>query len=201
MSEVKESVTLWISQLKAGDPEAAQRLWESYFHRMVDLARKKLEGAPRAAADEEDVALSAFKSFCLRAQDGQFTQLTDRENLWPLLMAITANKSVDLIRHQNRKKRGGSGSSDAVSERMVSNPLSELISDDPDPFFALQLADELQNLLSELEHSGDVSLKKIALLKLEGSTNPEIAQQLGCTRRTIERKLLLISSLWGSVSE
>lgn len=201
MSEVEESVTLWISQLKAGEPEAAQRLWESYFHRMVDLARKKLQGAPRAAADEEDVALSAFKSFCLRAQNGQFTQLTDRENLWPLLMVITANKSVDLIRHQNRKKRGGPGSPEADCARMVSNPLSDLISRDPDPSFALQLADELQYLLSELENAGDISLKPIALLKMEGWTNPEIAEQLGCTRRTIERKLLLISSLWGSASE
>lgn len=201
MSEVEESVTQWIAQLKAGEPDAAQRLWESYFHRMVDLARKKLEGAPRAAADEEDVALSAFKSFCIRAKDGQFTQLTDRENLWPLLMAITSNKSVDLIRHQNRKKRGGSGGPEADSPRMMANPLSQLISGDPDPHFALQLADELQNLLLELENAGDSSLKQIALFKLEGRANPEIAERLGCTRRTIERKLVLISSLWASVSE
>ena len=122
MSELEESITLWISNLNAGDGDAAQRWWESYFHRMVDLARQKLEGTPRAAADEEDVALSAIRSFCLRARDGQFTRLTDRENLWPLLMAITANKSVDLIRHQNRQKRGGTGDiALARGERVVAS--------------------------------------------------------------------------------
>ena len=201
MSNIEESVTLWISQLKAGQADAAQKLWESYFQRMVDLARKKLEGAPRAAADEEDVALSAFRSFCMRAQDGQFTQLTDRENLWPLLMAITANKSVDLVRRQNRKKRGGTGSADAGEERMQENPLSDLISSDPNPEFAAQLADELQGLLQILDESGDEDLRRIALMKMEGFTNPEIGEQLGCVRRTVERKLQLISSLWAQAPD
>ena len=58
------SVTRWIGQLQTGDPAAAQLLWDRYFRRMVGLARKKLEGAKRGAADEEDVALSAFDSFC-----------------------------------------------------------------------------------------------------------------------------------------
>ena len=61
----RNTVTLWIDQLKAGDAQAAQRLWETYFQRMVELARRKLEGAKKGAADEEDVALSAFKSFAL----------------------------------------------------------------------------------------------------------------------------------------
>lgn len=201
MPDLEESVTLWISQLKAGKSDAAQQLWESYFQRMVDLARKKLEGTPRAVADEEDVALSAFRSFCMRAQGGQFTQLTDRENLWPLLMAITANKSVDLVRRQNRKKRGGTGSADVDEQRMQANPISDLISNDPNPQFAAQLADELQGLLNILDDSGDEDLRKIALMKMEGFTNPEIAEQLGCVRRTVERKLQLISSLWAQAPE
>src|SRR5262249_3257139 len=54
------SVTVWIEQLRAGDSAAAERLWEGYYRRLVRLARHKLLGRPRAAADEEDVALSAF---------------------------------------------------------------------------------------------------------------------------------------------
>ena len=200
MSELEESITLWISQLKSGEADAAQRLWESYFQRMVDLARKRLEGAPRAMADEEDVAVSAFRSFCLRAQDGQFTQLTDRENLWPLLMAITANKSVDLIRHQNRRKRGGTGAPQSAEPGFAANPLSDLISRDPEPEFTLQLAEELQVLLKCLDDSGDEDLRRIALMKMEGLTNSEIAKRLGCVRRTVERKLLLISSLWAETT-
>ena len=36
------SVTAWIDQLRAGDRAAAQRLWQGYFHRQIDLARRKL---------------------------------------------------------------------------------------------------------------------------------------------------------------
>lgn len=198
-----QSVTLWVDQLKAGDAIAAQRLWEVYFQRMVGLARRKLEGAARGAADEEDVALSAFKSFCLGAQEGRFTQLLDRNNLWSLLMAITAHKSVDLIRGQNRQKRGGTGRADAAETldrhdqqtlRLV--PLSEIISREPTPEFAAELSDQLQSLLKRLDATGDAELRKIALLKLDGYSTTEIAARIGCVGRTVERKTQVISRIW-----
>src|SRR5262245_3491912 len=99
------SITRWITQLKAGNHDAAEALWTTYFRRMVALAQHRLQRAPRRAADEEDVALSAFNSFCARAKAGLFPRLTDRDNLWPLLLAITQNKCVDLIRRENRLKR------------------------------------------------------------------------------------------------
>jgi hypothetical protein len=58
------SVSLWIGRLRAGDPRAAQQLWERYFRRLVGLARQKLQGTPRGAADEEHVSLVAVVSFC-----------------------------------------------------------------------------------------------------------------------------------------
>src|SRR5262245_43166917 len=101
------SVTHWLGQLQAGDPAAAQPLWQRYFRRLVGLARQRLRHAPRRAADEEDVALSAFDSFCRGAEQGKFPRLHDRDNLWRLLVALTARKAVDLIRHEDRQKRGG----------------------------------------------------------------------------------------------
>ncbi|MCA9223109.1 MAG: ECF-type sigma factor [Pirellulaceae bacterium] len=195
-----DTVAVWIEQLKAGDSQAAQKLWEAYFQQMVDLARRKLEGARRGVADEEDVALSAFKSFCLAARNGKFTQLVDRANLWPLLMAITANKSVDLIRHENRQKRGGAGADSDASQppaQLMATPLSDIISHDPTPEFAAQLAEQFDMLLARLDATGDADLRTIAVLKMEGHGNAEIAKRLGCVRRTIERKLQLIERLWG----
>src|SRR5215217_3269295 len=101
------SVTKWINQLKVGDPEAARRLWEGFFRRLVGLARGKLEGSPRRAADEEDVALSAFGSLCRGAEGGRFPHLIDRDSLWQLLVAITSHKARDLRRREERQKRGG----------------------------------------------------------------------------------------------
>ena len=201
-SPASESVTVWIDQLKAGDGHAAQRLWEVYFQSMVGLARRKLEGTSRGMADEEDVALSAFKSFCLGAQEGRFTQLLDRDNLWALLMAITAHKSVDLIRGQNRQKRGGTGRTQEGTELLDESstreivPLSEIISREPSPEFTAELSDQLKQLLARLDDTGDSDLRQIALLKLDGYSTLEIATRLVCSKRTIERKSVVICRIW-----
>ena len=120
-------VTLWLERLKAGDQDAAQRLWEGYFARLVGLARKKLGSLPRRAADEEDVALSAFKSFWRGAERGRFPRLDDRDDLWQVLVLITARKAYDLRRHEQRQKRGGSAvTASAVEEEAAEAEEEEL---------------------------------------------------------------------------
>jgi hypothetical protein len=89
----KRSVTRWIDRLKAGNRAAAQRLWERYFKRLVAVARSQLRDTPRRAADEEDVALSAFNSFCRGAERGRFPELLDRNSLWRLLVTMTRTSS------------------------------------------------------------------------------------------------------------
>jgi DNA-directed RNA polymerase specialized sigma24 family protein len=143
---------------------------------------------PRRAADEEDVALSAFHSFCKGAGDGRFSQLCDRDSLWPLLVAITAHKAIDLIRRENRRKRGGAHPvADCVN-------LQDLLGREPTPEFVAQVAEEYERLLDRLEDDG---LRSIAAWKMEGCTVAEIATRLGCVARTVERKLRMIRRLWG----
>ena len=65
------------------------------------------------------------------------------------------------------------------------------------PEEACQLADELQFLLSLLDQEDSTGrLRKIAVWKLEGFTDEEIAQCQKCTRKTISAKLTLIRALW-----
>src|SRR4051812_24167007 len=193
------SVSAWINLLKGGDAAAIQKLWEAYFPRLVGMARKRLREAPRRAADEEDVALSAFDSFCDGVAKGRFPQLTDRDDLWHVLVTITARKAVQLIRHQQRQKRGGGAvrgesvlqeGADSDSEEMG---LDQIIGSEPTPEFAAQVAEEYQQLLARL---GDAELCKVAVWKMEGYSNKEIAAKLGCVPRTVERKLGLIRTLW-----
>jgi DNA-directed RNA polymerase specialized sigma24 family protein len=193
------SITHWIGQLKAGNPAAAQRLWEEYFQRMVGLARKKLKDAPRAAADEEDVALSAFDSFCRGAEKGRFPQLQDREDLWHLLFLITARKAARVREHEGRLKRGGGRVLDeAALAPFPDNPdepaLTRIVGREPSPELAALVAEECRRLLTGL---GDDQLRQVALGKMEGFTTEEIAARLGCVPRTVERKLQMIRSLWG----
>jgi DNA-directed RNA polymerase specialized sigma24 family protein len=184
------SVTHWIGQLKAGDHDAAQRLWECYFQQLVRLARQLLLGTPRRAADEEDVALSAFGSFCLGAEQGKFPQLFDRNNLWRLLMVITARKALDLRQHERRQKRHVAGTPTAAEELPS---VEDVIGPEPTPEFAAQVAEAYQQLLDRLP---DPVLQSIAQWKLENYTNEEIAAKLGCVPRTVERKLRVIRGLW-----
>jgi DNA-directed RNA polymerase specialized sigma24 family protein len=193
------SVTQWINRLKAGDPDAAQKLWERYFRRLVGLARKKLRAAPRRAADEEDVALSAFDSFCRGAKLDRFPQLHDRLDLWQLLVLLTARKAIDLAQHERRQKRGGGAVLDeaalpcAKDSSAQGAALEQFEAPEPTPALAAQVAEEGRRLLERLDNP---ELRSVALLKVEGYGNEEIAAQLGCGLRTIERRLRLIRSIW-----
>jgi DNA-directed RNA polymerase specialized sigma24 family protein len=183
------SVTRWLGQLQAGDPAAVQQLWERYFRRLVGLARKRLGDAPRRVADEEDVALSAFDSFCRNAEAGRFPDLLDRDGLWRLLMVITVRKAAHLVRDEQRQKRGGRPAS-APSDEVG---LDQVLSREPRPEFAAEVADEWQRLVTLL---GDSELEAVALLRMQGYTVEEIAHQLGYVPRSIKRKLRVIRAAW-----
>jgi DNA-directed RNA polymerase specialized sigma24 family protein len=99
-----ETVSQWLDQLKHGDDQAVHELWDHYQRRQMGLARKLLGDTPRGAADEEDVALSAFKSFCARAAEGKFPVLEDRDDLWRILATITVRKASRLARRERRRK-------------------------------------------------------------------------------------------------
>jgi RNA polymerase sigma factor (sigma-70 family) len=185
----EQSITRLIGLARTGDPEAAERLWQAYFHRLVALARDRLAPAARRAADEEDVALSAFASFWAGARDDRFPQLTDRTALWPLLVAIIANKCTDLIRRETRQKRGAGTVQDASA-------IEHLIGREPPPEFACQVADQLSHLLAQLDQTGDPTLRKVATLRMTGLTQAEIADELGYVRETVARKLRLIELCW-----
>jgi DNA-directed RNA polymerase specialized sigma24 family protein len=186
------SITDWIRGVEVADQLAAQRLWERYFQRLVHLARRRLGDSLRTMADEEDVAISAFESFCARVSRGGCPNLSDRDDLWRLLVVITARKAVDQIQREGRKKRGGGkvvkGSALGASP---DGGLDAIIGKEPTPEFAASVAEEFRGLLASL---GDEELRRLAVWKMEGYTNAEITEKLGCAPRTVARKLGVIRS-------
>lgn len=189
-------VTEWIGRLKAGDGEAARKLWEGYFAKLVALARQRLRATSRAAADEEDVALSAFESFCNGAGEGRFPQLNDRQDLWQVLFMLTARKAVNQVRRESRQKRGGGQvvqASALAADEEMNDALAGISGREPTPEFASLVAEECQRLLQML---GDEELRKIAVWKMEGYTNAEIAKEIGRVEGTVERRLGLIRDKW-----
>ncbi|HWE36490.1 MAG TPA: ECF-type sigma factor [Isosphaeraceae bacterium] len=194
MAEI-DSVTCLLDGLKAGDGDDIRRLWDRYFERLVHLAGARLPRNTRRVADEEDVALSAFRSFCERVGRGQFPRLADRNDLWRVLATITTRKAADALRHQWRQKRGGGRTlgESALGDVDDATAMDRLVGREPTPEEVVRFADDCDRLLARLD---DPSLRSIALLRLEGHTSDEIAAALNRSTRTVDRKLALIRAIW-----
>jgi RNA polymerase sigma factor (sigma-70 family) len=193
------SITQWIDQLRGGDQTAAQRIWEHYARRLAGIARAKLQGERLGAANEDDVVQSAFLSFFRGVERGQFPQLADRTNLWPLLVLITKRKAIDLWQ---RNHQIGQGGGNLRGESALVGPLGsgtdgggweQVLGSDPTPEELTRGAEEVRRLLQRLD---DQDLRSIALWKLEGFTNKEIAAKFDRSLATVERKLERIRSKW-----
>jgi RNA polymerase sigma factor (sigma-70 family) len=194
------SVTRWLQQLKQGDRQAVGPLWERYFTRLVHLARSWFPRTPTTgAASAEDAALEAFASFCRRAEADGFARLSDRDDLWQILVVLAFRKRCNQIQHEQRQRRRPAGGRVYVASALERGDgeegalVTNLLGREPEPALAVQAAEECRRLLAEL---GDEQLRQVAQWKVEGFTNEEIAAQLGRAPSTVERKLARIRRLW-----
>lgn len=198
----KDSINLLLSELKEGDAQAAEQLWERYCLKLVAVARRKLGAASRRVADEEDIALLVFYSLCDGLQNGRFPSLADRDDLWKLLLVITERKVIDHVRSQGRQKRGGGAvRGESVfgfldDDKMVRG-IERVMDMEPTPDYVNMAIEQCQELMKAL---GSHDLQQIALLKFEGWKNVEIAEKLDCAPKTVGRKLQRIREIWDGLS-
>ena len=177
-----QSITRLIRAAQHGRDSAVGPLLAVYFDRLVQLARSRLQALPGMANYDEDLALRSFYSVYRRLQDAERPlQLTGRHDLWRLLATRTISRAIDLI----RRHRPGEVPGD--------QDFTQLLTREPTPEEAAEVADECRRLLDLL---GEPELRQIALWKVEGYTNEEIAARLDCVPRTVERKVRRIRLLW-----
>jgi RNA polymerase sigma factor (sigma-70 family) len=181
MSEHDRSVSEWLEGYRGGDDGAAARLWERYFRRMVGLARGRLQVLRgRSAADEEDVALSAFAAFCQAVRKDRYPDMKDRGDLWRVLVAFTCNKARDLIDRETAARRPRA-QGDAGLEQAAA-PAAP-------PDVAAEMAEQFQLFLTSV---GDERMLEAAVLRMEGHETKEIADRLGVSPPTARRWLALL---------
>ncbi len=200
---LEDHITAWISELKDGDEQAAQILWEKYVTQLISLIRRHLDSRQRRVSDEDDIVTSAFFSFYRRATANQFPQLNDREDLWKILVTITFRKVYKQRRRLFAEKRGEGkirGESVFLSEEDSSQfqGLAQVIERGPTPEQAVVATEALQEMLELLQ---DETLQQIVLLRFEGYDNREIAAKVGCKLRSVERKLGIIRRKWADLVE
>jgi len=198
---MSEIVSQWLLRLAEGDDDTAQEIWNDYFGKLVALARQKLGGIPRRDYDEEDVAISAMNSFYQGMVQHKFDHLHNRDDLWRLLVTITVRKAAARRRSYFAQKRGGGrvrGESIFGHSEEEQGGLARVLGTEPTPELAAGVAENCRQMLDQLQ---DETLRQIALWTLEGYRTEEIADKLGCVRRTVERKLERIREIWGTVQE
>jgi ECF sigma factor len=196
------SITRWLDQFHANDAntsnEAAAAIWQRYAPGLLALARRNLDQRLRQRVDEDDVLQSMYKSFCLRQQRGEF-DLASRDDLWHILVTITLRKVRNLAKQHGRERRDYHRERSAQPDQAPHEACEQLPADAPTPEEVAVFNEELKRRLQVLSSE----LRRIALWKLEGYTNEEIAgsDRLNCSLRTVERKLERIRGKWLALAE
>lgn len=186
--QLEESITGWLQHLKRGDAEAAERLWQHFFGRACALARGRIPASIQRECDAEDVALSAMRALCIGIQEGRFPDLANRTELWRLLATITFRKASNAMRRTLARPEVGESAVPCASD--APQPLQEL-SDE-------RVLESWSAICDEMLERLDPKLRDVALLRLQGYTNGEIASLRGCSIKTIERYLSMIRLEWSA---
>ena len=170
-----------VASFRGGDEAAATALFERYFVRLTALVRGRLGAKLRARVDADDVAMSAYRSFFVRAAAGQF-ELEESGDLWRLLARMALHKLSHQVERHSAEKRAVS-----QEERLTdANGLThDIASPEPSPDEAAAIADELEFIMRSLNETQRRTLE----LRLQGELLETIAAELGQSERTVRRTL------------
>lgn len=156
---------------------ADEGAWEQLFRLtwpfVLALCHRSLIG-PRRLLDADDLAQEVYFKFA-RYWHQRRPAVRDERSLLALLAVITRSLARDAGRSQSRKRR------DAGRE----SPLAAEPTERHDDYAEVDLRDFLDRVSLQM----DQEEQSIVSLRLEGYEVEQIAEQLGASSRTIERKL------------
>ena len=181
-----------ITGLRSGDSDACTDFWKAYGPLLETVAQRQLSGRLQRRVGSDDIVQSACRTFFRRVSDGQF-DLPDADALWRLICSITLTKARRSARNQLRQKRGLDREQYLDAEDTDGNrPGANMAGQVDSPIDAALVADEMQALLTGLGEQECAILD----LKLQQFTNDEIADQLGCSERTVRRVMKRLQDRW-----
>lgn len=177
-------VHLW----RSGDQDAAKKLFERYVEKLVALAKRRISERLSARIDAEDVVQSVFRTFFLRAREGQF-KIQDPDDLCRLLARMTVHKTLRKVEHHTAAKR------DAGAElrqgQDAQQRLAEFLDREPSPDAANMFLDQLEHFMTQLKPAE----QQILEMRMQGHSTEEIAEKLHTYDRKIRRVMERIRGL------
>ena len=188
------SVTRNFHALMNGDRDALHWLWNRYYNQLVRMASAQLSGVIDRVSDAEDLASTTLYELHDGVDRGRFETVRNRNELWRLLVSISRNQARMTARRSMTQKRDASRLFDWLGEPADG---AQVEGRDPGPAEAALVADQCRVLLSVLDEADPSgALRRVAIHRLEGFSNSEIAKSLGCARKTVAVRLALIQNLW-----
>jgi RNA polymerase sigma-70 factor (ECF subfamily) len=173
---------------RAGDEDAARRLYDCYVERLLALARRRLSHRLNSRLDPEDVVQSVFRTFFERVKEGRF-HVEEKDDLCKLLVRITVHKTLRKVAVHTAAKRDlgqEMGQGKEAQER-----IQELLDHEPSPDEAAAFLDQLEHFFSSLRPQE----RQILELRMQGYNNDEIAAKLGIYDRKIRRVIERVRGL------
>ena len=195
--ESEEPISGWIDGLRQGDESAARKVWQHFAKRLCDATRHRIHPKTRRVYDEEDAAVSAFRSLCAGVTAGRFPDLNDREGLWRLMLVIASRKVTRRHRHDQQQRRDVRRNLEESVFCLAADSgcarLEQFASREPTPEFQ---AEFVETSIALFENLQEPALLEIAQLKVEGYGDSEIAERLNCSRQAVQRKIERIRRKW-----
>lgn len=171
-----------LARWRAGDEQAAGKLWRRYAVRLIALARRRLSSAMNRHVDPEDLVQSAYRCF-FAGDRGQRYVLRQSGDLWRLLVAITLHKVHDQAKRHRARKRNLSLEQHFGDEISLQKLQTRMLAHDPTPAEAAALTDELELILRGLS----TEQRRMVEMRLQGYNLDEIAAATRHHERTVRR--------------
>ena len=173
-----------MTRLRDGDEAAAAEVFRRFTHRLIGLARGRLDHLIRRKVDPEDILQSVYRTFFSRYAQGGFS-LDSWDSLWGILTVITVRKCAYRQKYFRAARRdvGREVAPPVVAE--PAGPSIEALARDPTPSEAARLTETVELLMRELTGRE----REMLALALQGCSVPEISASVARTERTVQRVL------------
>jgi RNA polymerase sigma-70 factor (ECF subfamily) len=177
-------MNLW----RGGDQAAAQQLFDRYVNRLLGVAKRRISQRLSGRIDAEDVVQSVFRTFFVRARDGQFS-VEDPDDVCKLLARITVHKVLRQVEHHTAAKRDAGAETSHGEDSQ--QRMAEVLDREPSPEAANLFVDQLEKLLAQLKPEE----QQILEMRMQGHGTEEIAAKLKTYDRKIRRVMERIRGL------
>jgi RNA polymerase sigma factor (TIGR02999 family) len=170
-------LTLWLEQARAGDGAAAERVFRRLYPELLRIAGARLRGpSPPTLLDTEALVHECYLRFVSAAPAAP---LQGRKHFFSLASKIMRHIVVDFVRSAQAQRRGGDW-----QRQTWDTALLGLLPDSA----PLQQLSELDEALHALETLDPALAELVELRFYGGYTEPEAAQALGLSERTLRRQ-------------